>query len=256
MSQPVSQPLDTMQRIELAEGVEVELHPAGPMVRAVAYMIDILWMTLIAFALGLLYQILVSVVGHRIGGGAISLLGFAFYWGYQVYFEAGHRAATPGKRSMGLRVVADTGGPASIGSIMLRNLARVADILPFVFIPLGNGGALPLPTYFTGLLVCLFTRRFQRLGDIVARTLVVYANPAAQALRKTPPPLPGTMPHPPPVTLTREERSAVVRFQERSALWSPARREELAGHAAGLTQSRPAEGVSQLSGMAVWLRDS
>jgi hypothetical protein len=31
-----SKPLDTMQRIELAEGVEVELHPAGPMVRAMA----------------------------------------------------------------------------------------------------------------------------------------------------------------------------------------------------------------------------
>ena len=127
--------------------------------------------------------------------------------------------------------------------------------MPLVFVPIGIGH-LPLPTYFTGLLVCLFTRRFQRLGDIVAKTLVVYANPAAQMLRKTPPPLPGTVPHPPPVTLTREERSALVRFQERSALWSPARREELASHASGLTRTHPAESVSQLSGMAVWLRDS
>ena len=256
MSQSAIQPLDTMQRIELAEGVEVELHPAGPMVRAVAYMIDVLWMILIGIALSLLYQFMVSIVGVRFGSGAMSLIGFAFYWGYQVYFEAGHRAATPGKRSMGLRVVAETGGPASLGSIMLRNLARVADILPYAFLPLGSEGALPLPTYFTGLLVCLFTRRFQRLGDIVARTLVVYANPTAQTLKKTPLPLPGTVPHPPPVTLTREERSAVVRFQERSALWNPARREELAGHAAGLTQTHPAESVSHLSGMAVWLRDS
>jgi len=156
---------------------------------------------------------------------------------------------------MGLRVVAETGGPASLGAVMLRNLARVADVLPFAYLPLG-GSALPLPTYFTGLLVCLFTRRFQRLGDLVARTLVVYANPAVQSLRKTPPPLPGTVPHPPPVILSREERSAVVRFQERSALWSPARREELAGHASGLTQTLPADGVQQLNGMANWLRDS
>lgn len=255
MSQPASQPLDTMQRIELAEGVEVELHPAGPMVRAVAYLIDVVWMIVGYIALVIVYRIMVSMVGIEVGGGAAALIFFAFYWGYQVYFEAGPRAATPGKRSMGLRVVAETGGPASPSAVMLRNLARVADVLPFAYLPLG-GGELPLPTYFTGLLVCLFTRRFQRLGDIVARTLVVYTNPAAQVLKKTPPPLPGTMPYPPPVTLTREERSAVVRFQERSALWSPARREELAGHASGLTQTPPAEGVSQLSGMAIWLRDS
>lgn len=255
MSPPVSQPLDTMQRIELAEGVEVELHPAGPMVRAIAYLIDVLWMAVGYIALLIGYRIMVSIVGFEVGGGAASLIFFALYWGYQVYFEAGPRAATPGKRSMGLRVVAETGGPASLGAIMLRNLARVADVLPFAYLPL-DGVQLPLPTYFTGLLVCLFTRRFQRLGDIVARTLVVYANPAAEALRKTPPPVPGIMAHPPPVTLTREERSAVVRFQERSALWSPARREELAGHASGLTQTRSVDGVNQLSSMAIWLRDS
>ncbi len=32
--------LDTMQRIELASGVEVELYPAGPAVRAKAWLLD------------------------------------------------------------------------------------------------------------------------------------------------------------------------------------------------------------------------
>jgi uncharacterized RDD family membrane protein YckC len=242
MSQPASPPLDTMQRIELAEGVEVELHPAGPMVRAMAYLIDLLWMILLYLVVILVWAVLRQIIGDYAGGGALALLGFAAYWGYHVYFEAGRRAATPGKRAMGLRVVSESGGPASLGAVMLRNIARSADILPF--------------GYFTGLLVCLFTRRFQRLGDLVARTLVVYASPTAMPLRKLPPPLPGVVPQPPPVTLTREERSAIVRFQERSALWSPARREELAAHAAGLTRANAARGVQQLTGMAVWLRDS
>jgi hypothetical protein len=64
------------------------------------------------------------------------------------------------------------------------------------------------------------------------------------------------VPHPPPVSLTREERSAVVRFQERATLWSPARREELAAHASGLTHVSAPEAVQELSSMAVWLRDS
>jgi len=246
-----------MQRIELAEGVEVELHPAGPMVRAVAYMIDFAWMILIFIALVILLNLLVSAFGSQVAGGAGLLLAFVCYWGYQVYFEAGRRAATPGKRAMGLRVVAETGSTASVGAIMLRNLARVADVMPLAFYaPDESFVGLPIPTYLTGLLVCLFTRRFQRLGDILARTLVVYARPAEGLLRKTPPPLPGTAPHPPPVALTREERAAVVRFQERSALWSAARREELAGHASGLTRVNAARSVQEITGMAVWLRDS
>lgn len=231
-----------MQRIELAEGVEVELHPAGPMVRALAYVIDLLWMILVVAGILLLGKLFGGVFGLHAGRGAEALLYFAAYWGYHVYFEAGRRAATPGKRKMGLRVVSETGGPAGLGAVMLRNVARSADILPF--------------GYFAGLIACLFTRRFQRLGDIVARTLVVYANPSAMLLRNAMPPPVSPVPEPPPVTLTREERGAIVRFLERSSLWSNSRREELAAHASGLTQSRGPESVHKLAGIAVWLRDS
>ena len=45
--------LDTMQRIELASGVEVELHPAGPLVRAKAWLLDLVWIGLIYALVGL-----------------------------------------------------------------------------------------------------------------------------------------------------------------------------------------------------------
>jgi uncharacterized RDD family membrane protein YckC len=242
MTLAARQPLDTLQRMELAEGVEVELHPAGPMVRAVALVLDSLWQALLYTVLGLLMLLLSTLIGVEAGQGVGLLLIFLTNWGYHVYFEAGRRAATPGKRAMGLRVVSESGGPASLGAIMLRNIARTADMMPI--------------GYLTGLLVCLFTRRFQRLGDLVARTLVVYANPGEVHGARVPPPLPGLTPHPPPVALTREERAAVVRFHERAALWSPARREELAGHAAGLTRPVNSPGVQELALMAAWLRDS
>lgn len=242
MTLTARQPLDTLQRMELAEGVEVEFHPAGPMVRALALLLDFLWQVLIYIVLGVLMMLISAAIGIEAGQGVMLLLIFAVNWGYHVYFEAGPRAATPGKRTMGLRVVSETGGPASLGAVMLRNVARTADMMP--------------AGYLTGLLVCLFTRRFQRLGDLVARTLVVYASPGMVHSGKAPPPLPGMNPHPPPVTLTREERAAVVRFHERAALWSPARREELAGHAAGLTRLTNSSGVQELALMAAWLRDS
>lgn len=234
-------PLDTLQRIELAEGVEVELHPAGPLVRAMAYTIDLLWMLLIYIVITMLVMLFLFSGGAHLGMGAGAILGFLAYWGYHVYFEAGRKAATPGKRAMGLKVVAESGGPASLGAIMLRNLARVADMMPV--------------GYFTGMLCCLFTRRFQRLGDIVARTLVVYVNPTALPRKMNTPPLPAA-PQPPPLALTREERSAIVLYWERSPLWSAARREELAAHAQGLTKNAGQASVHQLNSMAVWLRDS
>ncbi len=242
MTLTARQPLDTLQRMELAEGVEVELHPAGPMVRAMAKVLDVLWIALIYVILSLLMGLLAAVIGVEAGRGVTLLLIFVTDWGYHIYFEAGKRAATPGKRVMGLRVVSESGGPASLGAVVLRNVARTADMMPF--------------GYLTGLLVCLFTRRFQRLGDLVARTLVVYARPGGWHSSQAPPPLPGLTPHPPPVTLTREERAAVVRFHERAALWSPARREELAGHAAGLTRLTHSHGVQELALMAAWLRDT
>jgi uncharacterized RDD family membrane protein YckC len=235
-------PLDTLQRRELAEGVEVELRPAGPMVRAAAYALDFLWQLLILLGIGLIFMLVRAVAGYEVGEGTSMLLTFVANWGYHVYFEAGPRAATPGKRTMKLRVVSETGGPASLSAVMLRNIARTADMMPI--------------GYLTGLLVCLFTRRFQRLGDIVARTLVVYANADTLTPPKSPPPLPGRKPHPPRVTLTREERRAVVRYDERAPLWSPARREELAGHASALTQANGMQGVQELALIASWLRDS
>lgn len=258
MTAAASPPLDTLQRRELAEGVEVEVRPAGPMVRAAAWLIDAVWMALffviLAFGLGFL----MGVLGTYMTAGIMWVLFFVSFWGYQVFFEAGRRAATPGKRAMKLRVVAESGGPAPLGSIMLRNLARAADGMPGIMLPLPLTQVLqlPIPCYFAGLLVCLFTRRFQRMGDLIARTLVVYVSPGAPSSGTIPPPLSGLQTRPPRVALTREERSAVVRFDERASLWSPARREELAGHAAGLTQVNGARGVEELALTAAWLRDS
>jgi uncharacterized RDD family membrane protein YckC len=210
-------------------------------VRAMAYTIDLLWMGLWAVLLIVLFVTVFVFTRSDFGVGVAAIVGFAFYWGYHVYYEAGRRAATPGKRRMGLKVVAESGGPATTGAIMLRNLARVADAMPF--------------GYFTGVICCLFTRRFQRLGDLVAGTVVVYADPAALPKRLLQPPPPAA-PQPPPLALTREERGALVRYWERSVLWSPGRQQELAAHAAALTGTGGRPEVQDLHGMASWLRDS
>jgi len=65
---------------------------------------------------------------------------------------------TPGKAVMGLRVVMEDGSKAGRGAIITRTLFRLID---YQFAGLLGG------------LLVLVTRRRQRLGDIVARTVVV-----------------------------------------------------------------------------------
>jgi hypothetical protein len=60
---------------------------------------------------------------------------------------------------MGLRVVRDDGSRVRAGDSIIRNLLRLADILP------GN--------YTVGMFAILFTRQHKRLGDMAAGTVVI-----------------------------------------------------------------------------------
>ena len=165
-------------------------------------------------------------------------------WFYFVWYEV-RRGDSPGKKTMGLKVVTTSGATPTFGASMLRNLLRFADFLPF--------------GYLFGVVTCLSNRNFQRIGDLVADTLVVYdAKPtemenatALQTRVKNP------VAHlAPRAVLSREEQSALVQFLDRSELWSPSRKEELAAHVQPLTGASGKEGVRRALSMGAWLRDS
>lgn len=240
MNTPATDKLDTMQRIELASGVEVELHPAGPVMRAWAWLIDGLWIALAYVGIILIAALGAMTMGVEGSSGVYLLLAFFMSWFYRVVFEV-WRGATPGQKSKGLKVVMTSGAPVTWSASMLRNLLRVADFMP--------------AAYLTGLASCLMSRRFQRLGDLVADTMVVYARPMENAVSL----IPSTHwaePRPPLLALSREERGAIVRYAERLPMWSESRREELANHARELTGAGGPEGVRRLMGIGRWLRDS
>lgn len=232
--------MDTLQAVELAEGVEVQLRVAGPLPRLLAYGIDLL-----ICAMALLVALLVlSLVGWAIGGkvsvGLWMLAWFLIAWWYPVWFESGKRGATLGKRALGLRVVQMTGVPVTFGQAVVRNFLRFIDIQP-------------LATGLVGIASSLANQRFQRLGDLAAGTLVVYQSPSVDV---GPPPVP----HPgksrrPPLPLRREEVRALVSFRERARDWSEPRRRELANHLSELTGERDAKGVAEVIAMAQWAQE-
>ena len=88
------------------------------------------------------------------------ILVFLLMSGYFAIFEWLWHGQTPGKRWMKLRVIREDGRPISFFEAIVRNLLREFDIMPF-------------PFYSVGLISVFATDRDQRVGDLVAGTVVV-----------------------------------------------------------------------------------
>ncbi|HJV37352.1 MAG TPA: RDD family protein [Geothrix sp.] len=222
-------PVDTVRTIETPEGIELHLRPAGPVARFWAFFVDqaVVWM-------GLMFAGIALAFLGPLGLGLWFILVFLAQWLYPVFFEVLGGGRTLGKRWLNLRVLRTDGRPIGWGPSLIRNLLRIVDGLP---------GA-----YTVGLVSILLTRDFQRIGDIVAGTLVVHEEAGVQA-----PVLPAAEPLAPALALTLEEQSAILAFAERSAGLTASRSEELADVLDPLTGSRGAGGVKAVLGMARYL---
>ncbi|MDN4545592.1 RDD family protein [Pseudomonas sp. C32] len=222
----LSPPLDTRHQVETPEGIDLPLHPAGLMVRALAFAIDL---GLRGLIMGLLFIVL-AMLG-KLGAGLSSILLFVVSWWYMVLFEVLNQGRSPGKQWMGLRVVQDDGTPIGWSASLLRNLLRFIDLLPF--------------GYFLGAISCLQHPNFKRLGDIAAGTLVIYRDRPL-----TRPELPEALPSRPPFALTLAEQRAILGFAERQGELSRARAHELASILAQPLQIPAPRAVEALNGIA------
>ncbi len=196
--------LDTTHNIATPEGVELRLPIAGLGSRALAWLIDAIIKT-VALMVG---ATIFALLGDT--GDALYLLGFfVLVWFYNVLFEVFNHGTTPGKAIVGLRVMNANGTPVGWSGSIIRNLVRVVDTLP--------------GCYAFGCVSVLLSRNFQRLGDLAANTIVVYAeDDATPGMRRDVDPLPVRIP------LTLEEQQAIVSFGERARRLNRDRAEELA----------------------------
>ena len=198
--------------IETPEHVVLDYEIAGLGSRAAAALIDILILGGLALSSGILLAIMnrMGLSPGRLGGAVLILIGFAAWYGYFTLFEGLRGGQTPGKRRLGLRVVADTGQPAGIGAAAIRNLLRPADFLP--------------PPYLLGALLVGLHPRAKRLGDMVAGTVVVRDRPQEDQVRLAPLPEEGIA----APELGDEEFRLLGSFLARSGELSPETRARLA----------------------------
>jgi uncharacterized RDD family membrane protein YckC len=85
---------------------------------------------------------------------------FLILSGYFAFFEWIWSGQTPGKRWLKLRVIREDGRPVTFWEAAVRNLLRSFDMMPF-------------PFYSIGLISVFISTSDQRVGDMVAGTVVV-----------------------------------------------------------------------------------
>lgn len=169
------------RRLVTPEGIDLGLRLAGAGDRFAAFLIDglIIVMTVVAVTL-LLALVMFGTRQFETPAILWMLVLFLLRNFYFALFELQPRAATPGKRALGLRVVSRTGGRLTADAVLARNLTRELEIfLPITFFAalenaVGTGLAL------TGLLWSLvfaifplFNRDRMRVGDLIAGTWVI-----------------------------------------------------------------------------------
>lgn len=148
-------------------GVDMALKVAGPGTRSYAFVFD--WHIRL---LGVLAWVLLGILlREEVAAAATGTLGSnpimeavmagagLTYFLYHPVLELALRGRTPGKRMANIRIVTVAGEMAGPGALLTRNLFRLLDALPIL--------------YMVGLICCLVTRQRVRIGDMAAGTVLV-----------------------------------------------------------------------------------
>lgn len=151
--------------------------------RLVAVLIDGTILSIVYVPLGyVMFPTIFTVIPTSSGEIAPFLQSYFAYLGLDVLVSLmyygimeGRTGATIGKMALKVRVVSEDGGLCGLGSAYLRNLLRFVDMAPYI-IP-----------YLLGVIKIRRSPKKQRLGDSVAKMIVVKKGVPALAVQPPPP---------------------------------------------------------------------
>src|SRR4051812_25840624 len=119
-------------RIQTPEGISFSFVLASPISRMLAWLIDFSCILGVSTLLGYMVALL-AIVSQDVAQGVYLLLYFAISIGYGILFEWRWRGQTVGKRVLRMRVLDARGLHLELNQIVLRNLLRAIDSLPFFY---------------------------------------------------------------------------------------------------------------------------
>lgn len=150
--------LSNVLTIRTPEGISFSMVLAGPVIRFLAWGIDACAVAVLTIVVGAIASLVGAVnadISIALSIGSVFVISLS----YGITLEWFWRGQTIGKRLLKLRVVDDQGLNLSFDQVVMRNLLRIVDRLPVL--------------YLLGGFVCWISRYNQRLGDHAAGTVVM-----------------------------------------------------------------------------------
>lgn len=138
--------------------MEIKFNYVGIGYRFVAQLIDGVILFIIYYLIGLAVFGAPTWSAYGAGATALALLNTLVGFLYFVLLE-GTAGATVGKMALKMKVVKEDGGPCGLVASLIRNILRIVDALPFL--------------YIIGMILIARSSKKQRLGDRIAHTVVV-----------------------------------------------------------------------------------
>jgi uncharacterized RDD family membrane protein YckC len=172
-----------VSQVVTGDAVVLEVTPAGFPTRMAALLIDMSLQITVLVILLVVIAVSARQLDAAAVGATLTVAVALVIVGYPAAFETLSRGKTLGKMAMGLRVVADDGGPERFRQALIRALAGIFEIWSIVLDPVA-------------LLTSLASAKGKRVGDMFAGTYVIQERaprrkdmPAQFAM--VPPPLAG-----------------------------------------------------------------
>lgn len=160
---------DEASGVVTPEAVVLQFSEANVGSRAAAFFIDaallIVLLVILNASIGFLFADTGGGLPDWVGITALLVVNFLVFFGYPIMFETVMHGRTPGKAALGLRVVTVEGAPERFRHAAIRAALGLVDFI------LTSGVAAVLTT--------LLSKRHQRLGDMVAGTVVLRERSAA-----------------------------------------------------------------------------
>src|SRR5262245_29913360 len=213
------QPLDATIRVVTPENIAFEYRLAGPFRRLPAFLLDVGFQLGILIGLSIVLSLTIGFFSQGLATYLLLVAALVIWWFYGALFETFVNGQTPGKFLLRLRVLTDNGQPINGLQATLRNLLRAADLI----VPL------------VGLLVIALNRKYQRLGDLVAGTMVVVEERqwlTGVAKLEDPRAIQLAAYLPPNFVVSRSLARSLATYVERRRFFTPPRRREVARHLA------------------------
>jgi len=144
--------------IKTPEGIVFPLRLASPVSRFLALAIDRACVYAALFGVNRLIALL-AALSADLARAVFMIAAFLLSFGYPIVMEWYCRGQTFGKKLLRLQVMDEQGLRLHFSQVVVRNLLRVVDALPWF--------------YMVGGISAFVSARGQRLGDIAANTIVV-----------------------------------------------------------------------------------